>query len=236
MTAARRISRRCRRRLSEGRSQDLVYFVFDLAVRMAAKICAPFRSPSARNALKRCWPKSQTSDNIRYVDHLAGAGDAVLQSACRMHLEGIISKRLSAPYRSGRTESWTKSKCRAGHEVVIGGWSGTRHQPALAHRWRVSRRSSGPCRPGRHRLQRAQRQGPAQAAEGQRHRQEPVRGQGCAAQTEGLELGQAGARRRDRVCRLDRRWHDPPVRLQGAARGQAGQGGARGAPVAPKRR
>jgi bifunctional non-homologous end joining protein LigD len=42
-----------------------------------------------------------------------------------MHLEGIISKRLSAPYHSGRTGSWTKSKCRAGHEVVIGGWSGT---------------------------------------------------------------------------------------------------------------
>ena len=42
-----------------------------------------------------------------------------------MHLEGIISKKLDAPYRSGRTDSWTKAKCRAGHEVVIAGWSGT---------------------------------------------------------------------------------------------------------------
>ena len=33
-------------------------------------------------------------------------------------------KRLDAAYRSGRSETWTKSKCRAGHEVVIGGWSG----------------------------------------------------------------------------------------------------------------
>src|SRR6185503_4279151 len=49
---------------------------------------------------------------------------AVLQSACRMSLEGIVSKRLSAPYRSGRGEDWLKSKCRAGHEVVIGGWTG----------------------------------------------------------------------------------------------------------------
>ena len=39
-----------------------------------------------------------------------------------MHLEGIVSKRLDAPYESGRVESWTKSKCRAGHEVVIGGY------------------------------------------------------------------------------------------------------------------
>jgi bifunctional non-homologous end joining protein LigD len=42
-----------------------------------------------------------------------------------MELEGIVSKRLDAPYQSGRGESWTKSKCRAGHEVVIGGWTTT---------------------------------------------------------------------------------------------------------------
>jgi bifunctional non-homologous end joining protein LigD len=61
-------------------------------------------------------------DNVRYVDHFVTAGDAVLRSACRMHLEGIVSKRLDAPYESGRVETWTKSKCRAGHEVVIGGY------------------------------------------------------------------------------------------------------------------
>ena len=49
----------------------------------------------------------------------------MLQSACRMNLEGIVSKRADAPYTSGRGDSWTKSKCRAGHEVVIGGWSTT---------------------------------------------------------------------------------------------------------------
>ena len=42
-----------------------------------------------------------------------------------MHLEGIVSKRLDAPYQSGRVETWTKSKCRAGHEVVIGGYTTT---------------------------------------------------------------------------------------------------------------
>src|SRR3954454_5206797 len=42
-----------------------------------------------------------------------------------MWLEGIVSKRLDAPYRSGRSESWTKTKCRAGHEVVLGGWKTT---------------------------------------------------------------------------------------------------------------
>src|SRR6185436_19236070 len=33
--------------------------------------------------------------------------------------------KLDAPYRSGRSEAWTKAKCRAGHEVVLGGWKTT---------------------------------------------------------------------------------------------------------------
>ena len=62
---------------------------------------------------------------IRYVEHFESGGDAVLQSACKLSLEGIVSKELSAPYRSGRSDHWTKAKCRAGHEVVIGGWKTT---------------------------------------------------------------------------------------------------------------
>ena len=40
-----------------------------------------------------------------------------------MGLEGIVSKRLDAPYSSGRGDTWRKAKCRAGHEVVLGGWT-----------------------------------------------------------------------------------------------------------------
>jgi bifunctional non-homologous end joining protein LigD len=67
----------------------------------------------------------QAAKLIKYVEHLAEPGDAVLQSACRMNLEGIISKCASAPYQSGRLETWQKAKCRGGQEVVIGGWSGS---------------------------------------------------------------------------------------------------------------
>src|ERR1700743_95575 len=48
-----------------------------------------------------------------------------MESAAELKLEGIVSKKLSAPYHSGRTESWTKAKARAGQEVVIGGWKTT---------------------------------------------------------------------------------------------------------------
>jgi bifunctional non-homologous end joining protein LigD len=60
-----------------------------------------------------------------------------LKSACQMSLEGIVSKRVDAPYRSGRVGDWTKSKCRAGHEVVLGGWTETngRFRSLLAGTW-----------------------------------------------------------------------------------------------------
>jgi bifunctional non-homologous end joining protein LigD len=69
-------------------------------------------------------PKAKARQ-IRYVEHFESGGDAILQSACRLSLEGIVSKKLDSPYRSGRSESWTKAKCRAGHEVVLGGWKTT---------------------------------------------------------------------------------------------------------------
>lgn len=49
----------------------------------------------------------------------------MLRSACKLSLEGIVSKQADAPYQSGRTDTWAKSKCRAGHEVVIGGYAKT---------------------------------------------------------------------------------------------------------------
>ncbi len=114
--------------LSDGKTRDLVFFAFDLLFADGADLRnLPLSERKARlQALLGAAPKSGA--RIRFVDHFEMAGDAVLQSACRMSLEGIVSKRLDAPYRSDRSDSWLKSKCRAGHEVVIGGWMGEEGQ------------------------------------------------------------------------------------------------------------
>jgi bifunctional non-homologous end joining protein LigD len=110
--------------LSDGETKDLIFFAFDLMFADGEDLRnLPLRDRKSRlKALLEAAPK--TAARIRFVDHFETAGDAVLQSACRMSLEGIVSKRLDAPYRSDRSETWLKSKCRAGHEVVIGGWTG----------------------------------------------------------------------------------------------------------------
>ena len=111
--------------LSGGRSGDLVYFVFDLLFDGGQDL-RQLPLIQRKERLKRLLGRKGAHDQqIRYIEHLAEAGDAVLKSACKLNLEGIISKRADAPYQSGRTETWMKSKCRAGHEVVIGGWSGS---------------------------------------------------------------------------------------------------------------
>jgi bifunctional non-homologous end joining protein LigD len=111
--------------LSEGRSGDLVYFVFDLLFEGGEDL-RHLPLTGRKERLKRLVGRKGAHDQqIKYIEHLAEPGDAVLKSACRLNLEGIISKSAAAPYESGRTDTWMKAKCRGGHEVVIGGWSGS---------------------------------------------------------------------------------------------------------------
>jgi bifunctional non-homologous end joining protein LigD len=60
---------------------------------------------------------------ILYSDHIENLGDKVFAQACQLALEGVVSKRRDAPYRSGRSESWIKSKCIERQEFVIAGYS-----------------------------------------------------------------------------------------------------------------
>jgi bifunctional non-homologous end joining protein LigD len=110
--------------LSEGDMDDLVLFAFDL-LHLADTDLREQPLHERKELLKKLLESQHLRANglIRYVDHFEAPAEAVLESACRMNLEGIISKRVDSRYRSGRVGDWTKAKCRAGHEVVIGGWT-----------------------------------------------------------------------------------------------------------------
>jgi bifunctional non-homologous end joining protein LigD len=112
--------------ISDGKTDNLIFFAFDLLFADGEdlrRLPLGERKSQLKQLLEvRLKGKAKS---IRYVEHLESGGDAVLQSACKLSLEGIVSKKLSAPYHSGRSENWTKAKCRAGHEVVLGGWKTT---------------------------------------------------------------------------------------------------------------
>ena len=54
---------------------------------------------------------------IRFVEHLTDDGPTVFDHVCRMGLEGIVSKRTDAPYRSGLSKTWLKTKNPASDAV-----------------------------------------------------------------------------------------------------------------------
>jgi bifunctional non-homologous end joining protein LigD len=62
-------------------------------------------------------------ESIRFSDHLKGTGQEIIAQACRLHLEGIVSKRRDAPYRPGRGLDWLKVKCSQRAEFVVGGFT-----------------------------------------------------------------------------------------------------------------
>jgi bifunctional non-homologous end joining protein LigD len=108
--------------LSDEDTSDLVYFAFDLLFADGEDLRGLPLTTRKQRLRTLLDGSKRKGDLIRYVEHFDAGGDAVLQSARKLNLEGIVSKKAASPYRSGRSESWTKAKCRAGQEVVIGGW------------------------------------------------------------------------------------------------------------------
>ena len=111
--------------ISDGKTDNLVFFAFDLLFAGGEDLRSLPLNERKERLKKLLEARKGKSNLIRHVEHFESGGDAILQSACKLSLEGIVSKKLSAPYRSGRCDNWTKAKCRAGHEVVLGGWKTT---------------------------------------------------------------------------------------------------------------
>jgi bifunctional non-homologous end joining protein LigD len=61
--------------------------------------------------------------SIGYGDHLETSGAFVFKEACRLGMEGIVSKRAADPYRSERSRSWLKIKCQRRQELSIVGFT-----------------------------------------------------------------------------------------------------------------
>lgn len=105
--------------LSEGRKDRFVFYAFDLLYLDGYDLqAAPLEA--RRQALEALVP-GQTGV-LRFSAAFEAEGDIVLRHACRLSLEGVVSKVRGAPYRSGRGNDWIKSKCTERQEFVIAGY------------------------------------------------------------------------------------------------------------------
>ena len=91
-----------RSELARKNSDRLIYYAFDLLFLDGVDLrSSPLHERKRR--LQQLLRKS--SPDFLYAQHLEGDGQTVFTQACEMGLEGIVSKRADAPYRSGRSES-----------------------------------------------------------------------------------------------------------------------------------
>jgi bifunctional non-homologous end joining protein LigD len=105
----------------QGSRSSLVYFVFDL-LRLDGDSLATQPLEHRKARLRKLVGGRQTG-RLRYTEHVEGRGEEFFAQACRVGLEGIISKRRDQPYREGRHGDWVKTKCVQRQEFVIGGFT-----------------------------------------------------------------------------------------------------------------
>ena len=100
---------------SKRRGPEAVLYAFDLLQHDGADLRdLPLIERKRRLARLLGRAKRQA---IQFVEHLTGDGPTVVRHVCRMGLEGIVSKRMDAPYRSGPSRTWLKSKNPASEAV-----------------------------------------------------------------------------------------------------------------------
>ena len=107
--------------LSGGGQGRLVYFVFDL-LHLDGHDLKGASLEDRKRALERLL-RPRESGSIRYSRHVVGQGEPVLREACRLGLEGIVSKLRAEPYESGRGRGWLKVKCGREQEFVVAGFT-----------------------------------------------------------------------------------------------------------------
>lgn len=114
--------------LAEGRGDRFLYYLFDLLHLDGVDLRPlPFLERKARLAALIAG----SGDPLRLSEHFDEDGARMLSHACRLGLEGLVSKRRDGAYPAGRTKDWIKSKCAARREFVIAGYVPSAASPAF---------------------------------------------------------------------------------------------------------
>jgi bifunctional non-homologous end joining protein LigD len=98
----------------------LAFHAFDL-LRSNGEDLKPLPNIERKERLEALLAYAQPP--IHVADHVIGAGERLFSAMCKAGQEGIIAKRIDAPYRSERTRNWVKVKCTLRQEFVILGWT-----------------------------------------------------------------------------------------------------------------
>ena len=105
--------------LGAGRSDRFFFYLFDLLYLDGEDLR---RRPLVERKERLAALLEGAGDPLRLSEHFEEDGEVMLRHACRLSLEGLVSKRRDDSYPTGRTRSWIKSKCSDRQEFVIAGY------------------------------------------------------------------------------------------------------------------
>jgi bifunctional non-homologous end joining protein LigD len=111
--------------LKDGRHDRMVLYAFDL-LHLDGSDLKPQPLHARKQALARLLAKARQGGPLRLSESLTEPGPTLLKHACRMGLEGIVSKLADAAYHSGRGRDWIKTKCSDRQELVVAGFAPSR--------------------------------------------------------------------------------------------------------------
>ncbi len=109
--------------LAEGEHHKFVFYAFDLPY-LDGWDLKKVELQKRKGLLAQLLAGHVTGRSaIQYSDHIADDGRALYEHASKLGLEGIVSKRASATYREGRSDTWLKVKAQQAGEFVIAGYT-----------------------------------------------------------------------------------------------------------------
>ena len=108
---------------------SIILYAFDL-LHLDGKDLRQQTLTERRDSLKRLVGADAQS-RIQFSDEFDGDGDALFKACAENELEGIVSKHSLAPYRSGRSRTWLKTKCFTESTFVVVGTDRDRKTGAL---------------------------------------------------------------------------------------------------------
>jgi len=106
--------------MDEGRTDDLVFILFDLLY-LNGKGTARLPLLKRKELLQPLLAGKVRG--LRFSEHLVGNGRRFHEQACRLGVEGVISKRIDRAYVPGNRGLWLKVKCLNREEFIVVGWT-----------------------------------------------------------------------------------------------------------------
>ena len=108
--------------MGKGGKSAFVFEMFDL-IYLEGYSLTQTPLTERKRVLEQLLASAKSKGQLRYSDHVQGNGAQFFQQACKLGIEGMVSKLADSAYEPTRNRNWLKTKCLKRQEFVIAGYT-----------------------------------------------------------------------------------------------------------------